>query len=121
MNIKIVTDGFTLTDAIDQYVHKKLEVVTKHLNQNPDETLVDVILRDDTKHKKGGYSVQINIPIRGGFINAREEGNDLYAAIDTVKDEVVRELEKYNTKHRDVARHDAIEGKEKLKAVEEVS
>ncbi len=118
MNIKVVTEEFELTEAIADYIYKKLAVIPKHLNQKVDETLVDVILRDETKHRKGkGFTAEINIPVRGGLINVSAEADDLYAAIDAVKDDVVRELEKHNTKHRDVARHDAIEGKEMLKSL----
>lgn len=117
MNIKIVTDGFSLTEAISEYVHKKFSVITKHLNQDSNQTLVDVMLRDNTKHKKGGFHVQVNIPVRGGMINSTEEGDDLYAIIDIVKDELVRELEKYNTKHRDVSRQSASDIKKKLKGL----
>ena len=120
MNIKVVTEGFELTNAIADYIYKKLEVIPKHLNQKAEETLVDVILRDETKHRKGsGFTAEVNIPVRGGLINVSNEGGDLYAAIDAVKDDLVRELDKHNTKDRDVARHDAVEGKEKLKAMTE--
>ena len=116
MNIKITAEHFDLTTAITEYVHKRFESFNKHIKHVADDKLVEVILRDETKHRTGdGFEVEVNIAVKGGLINASAKSGDLYSAIDMVKDEVIRELNQRQTKRRDHFRRGAAMAKDAIK------
>ncbi len=94
MNIQIKTTNIVLTPAIDDYVHKKFEAVNKFLKNAPEDLycLIDVG-KTTTHHKKGEFfRADVTITFDGRKLYASSEQEDLYAAIDDVKDELVREL-----------------------------
>lgn len=108
MNIRTNTHGIGLTPAISAYIEKKLVAVERLLKGTPPETLVDVDIEKDSKQHKGKiFRAEINIflPEKRLFASAAHE--DMYAAIDEVKDEILSELKKKNVKRRDIARRSA--------------
>lgn len=93
MNTNIKTTSITLTDAISDYLNKRLEKVGALLR---DDTTVqcDVeIGRTTAHHHKGDiFKAEIHIVGVGLNIYSTSEKEDLYAAIDEVRDAVLREL-----------------------------
>ena len=93
MNIKIKTTGISLTPAISEYADKRLEKVTKVIGNDP-SYICDVELAKTTSHHKNGdiFRAEIHIVGKGKDLYASAEDADLYAAIDLVRDEIIREI-----------------------------
>ncbi|MEK7634995.1 MAG: ribosome-associated translation inhibitor RaiA [Patescibacteria group bacterium] len=102
MKINTKATGITLTPSISDYIEKKVQMLEKFL-QGAQEVLVNVEVGKTTKHHKSGdvFMAEIQIIAGGQTYYAKEETNDLYAAIDEVKDEIAYKLsgEKKKTLH----------------------
>ncbi len=94
MNINIKATNIELTPAIKEYVEKKIAFLNKYIEKNTD-TDVQVEVGKTTKHHKSGDFFKAEIKIIGGGLNyyAVSEKDDLYAAIDLAKDEIIHELQ----------------------------
>lgn len=93
MNIRIQAMGMELTAAIRAQVEKKMQALEKYLHA--DEVDVDVEVGKTTGHHNKGQIFFCEAHIRApgvAVIRTREEGEDLYAAIDEVHDELQRQL-----------------------------
>lgn len=93
MKINIKATDFSLTPSISEYIEKKIDMLEKFF-RGTDEVLVSVEVGRTTKHHKSGdiFRAEIHISAGGEEYYAVVEKDDLYAAIDEVKDEIVHEL-----------------------------
>ncbi len=82
-----------MTPAISDYVEKHLGSIEKFLENDP-TVKFDLELAKTTNHHRQGdiFKAEIHIIAKGENIYASVEKEDLYAAIDLVRDEVVRQL-----------------------------
>jgi len=94
MNINIKATGIELTPSIREYAEKKVASLDKYINKDAD-TNVQIEVGKTTKHHKGGDVFRAEIKVMGAGLDlyAFTEKEDLYAAIDLAKDEVIRELQ----------------------------
>lgn len=92
MKINIMATGIELTPAISDYVHKKVLMLEKYA-PSPD-VVAQVEVGKSTQHHKTGEIFRADIHLIGAGMDyyAEEETEDLYAAIDKVKDEIIREM-----------------------------
>ncbi len=94
MKLLIQGNNIAVTEAIDEYVHQKLEKAVKHFESIT--TKVDVHLsvgknaRVNDKHK-----AEVTVYANGAVIRAQEGSENLYASIDLVADKIARQLRKY--------------------------
>ncbi|MDE1941022.1 MAG: HPF/RaiA family ribosome-associated protein, partial [Patescibacteria group bacterium] len=81
------------TPAISDYANKRLEKIAVLLDSDP-AAQCDIELGKTTDHHKKGNIFRAEIHVVGAGKNyyASSEQNDLYAAIDIVRDEIIREL-----------------------------
>lgn len=93
LKINTKATNFSLTPAIEDYVVKKVEALEKFI-KNTEGVLVNVEVGKTTRHHRQGdvFKAEIHIFLPGEEFYATVEKDDLYAAVDEVKDEVVREL-----------------------------
>ncbi len=93
MNIKIKTTGISLTPAISEYADKRLIKISKIIGGDP-SFICDLELAKTSNHHKNGdiFRAEIHIVGKGKDLYASAEDADLYAAIDAMRDEIVREL-----------------------------
>ena len=93
MKINTKATGTTLTPSILEYVEKKINMLDKFFH-NTDDVLVNVEVGKISRHHKSGdvFRCEIQITSVGQTYYAVSETEDLYAAIDEAKDEVVHEL-----------------------------
>ncbi|MFA5211001.1 MAG: ribosome-associated translation inhibitor RaiA [Patescibacteria group bacterium] len=102
MNINIQTINTELTEAIRTYVEEKANSLGKFIEKIEH---VDVIIGLENKHHQKGkvYFAEFNIKALNKKISVRKDSEDLYKAIDKVKDHLKVELEKIKGKvsHRD--------------------
>jgi len=108
MKINITGKNIEITSAINDYVLKKLEGVDKFLGyeKNNDDVILKVELERTTAHHKEGeiFKAEINLHVHGENISVNAEQEDLYQAIDVVKDEVKRVLEDRKGKRQSLLR-----------------
>ncbi len=85
MTITIRANGIDLTPAIKGYVEEKFESIQKFF---PSMLLIDVTVGMETHHHNKGdiYSCSANVEIPGNVLKIERNEEDLYKAIDKVKD-----------------------------------
>ncbi len=112
MKTNLKGTNLELTPQIRDYLDKRLEHIRKFL---PDEEscMVDVELGRSTNHHHTGdvCRAEININACNHTFRAVSEQQDLFLAIDSIRDEVIRELGSYNKKRISVMKR----GGQKLK------
>jgi len=99
---KIKATNIDLTDAISSYVDKCVSAFEKYVS--PDDTSVsaDIEIGKTTNHHNTGpvFRAEINFSVGGKMFRAASEQEDLYAAVDKVKEEMCRELSYDKNKQR---------------------
>ncbi len=117
MNINIKATNMELTDAISDYVHKRIEPVEKLLKN--DAVVVNVEVGKTTNHHKGGdvYKAEIDVRGAGATFFVQSETDDLYTAIDDAKEELVRELTSNKDRKNTLFRRGARSVKKMLKGI----
>ena len=107
MNINIKATGVEMTDAIAQYVTEKVESVSKFLRpEDAENATVQVEIGKTTNHHQAGavFRAEVNLNAHGAFFRAVSEQEDLYAAIDDMKDELAREIKTKKAKDKTMMR-----------------
>ena len=119
MPINLITQvtNFTLTPAIEEYLSKKLVALEKFIDSTDTGAQAEVELENTTKHHRSGtiFRAEINLHIAHGDFRAEETAEDLYSAIDLMKDEIVRVVTEHKDKERTRARKGAHEAKDLLR------
>jgi len=102
MNINIKTTGIELTPAISDYVTKKVESLEKFVGSVKKDAEVQawVEVGMTTKHHEQGniFRAEIQIRLPHASVRTEAEAEDLYTAIDKVRDEMQREIKKAHGK-----------------------
>ncbi len=85
MNINIRTNGIELTEAIRSYVEEKFNSLEKF---GKDLMLAEVEVGKTTNHHQKGdiFSCSATLTIHGDVVKMEREAEDLYKAIDKVRD-----------------------------------
>ncbi|MFZ2832227.1 MAG: ribosome-associated translation inhibitor RaiA [Minisyncoccia bacterium] len=110
MKIKITTTNIELTSAIESYVNEKIQSVEKFaIAHESEEPVVQVEIGKTTNHHQSGdvFKAEVNMRVRGKHFRATSEKSDLYAAIDDMRNELVRELSSHKEKSRTLMRRGA--------------
>ena len=94
MNSHITGRHVEVTPAIRDYVHSKLERITRHFDSVID---LNVILSvDKLRHK-----CEATVHLRGKDIFAESDDENMYAAIDSLSDKLDRSVIKHKEKQQD--------------------
>lgn len=94
LKFNIRGENVDLTDAIRDYVEKRIGKINKFLEDNVNAT-AHVNLK---VYKNKTYKVEVTIPLPYLTLRAEETSNDMYASIDLVTDKLERQIRKYKTK-----------------------
>jgi len=100
--MKLVIQGknIEITDAINEYVHQKIERAVSHFQNITTE--VDVHLSVARNPRISSKQVaEVTLYANGTVIRSEERSEDLYASIDLVADKIARQLRKYKEKRLD--------------------
>lgn len=119
MNIHIKTTNITLTDSISDYVNKRLEKIEKLTVDDP-SARCDVELAKTTGHHHKGeiFKAEVHLVGAAGLnIYTSIEREDLYAAVDEVRDAVIREFTSSRKKNTSRIRRGGARIKEMLKGM----
>ncbi len=93
MKYNIRGQRMEVTDALREYVEKKLSRLDKYF-ETPPQSDVNVTL----SVTKGHQAVEVMIPLPGAMLRAEEKRDDMYASIDFVVDKLERQIRKHKTK-----------------------
>src|SRR3989338_4502390 len=119
MKINIKGTRMELTPAISGYVQKKISSIEKYIDKNYADAVAQVEVGKNTEHYKSGNIFRAEVHITGSGLDlyAVSEMGDLYAAIDVVKDEIVRNAVQLKDKRKTLARRGAEMVKNMMKGI----
>ena len=89
MKLKLKTKNTQITDALNDYVYKRLGKLEKYFTDEMTGTIT-LIVEQHSLHK-----VEATIPIGGYILRAEAQINDMYASIDAVEEKLERQICKY--------------------------
>jgi putative sigma-54 modulation protein len=117
MKINTKATGISLTPSISEYIEKKLNVLEKFFRE--EDVLANVEVGRTTRHHKSGdiFRAEIHIIAGGQNYYSVAEEDDLYAAIDEVKDEIVHEMTSKRKKAARLLRRGGAQIKNLLKGI----
>jgi putative sigma-54 modulation protein len=117
MKLNIKTTNISLSSAIQDYLEKKLMMLDKLVDFDNDNVLVQAELGKTTQHHRQGdiFRAEVNLRAEGHNYRAVSEKEDLYAAIDEVKDMLSQEIKSGKEKKQSVVRRGAHKIKDMLR------
>lgn len=115
MHIMITGVHMEMTEAIRQYALEKMEALGKYIANDDTSAKLSVELSKTTNHHAHGdvFQAEAHLHVRGKETTVRTTQDDLYKAIDILKDMLVRELASHKDKERSIFRR----GAHKVKAL----
>ena len=116
-NIQIKATNIELTNAIADYVHKKLEHLDRFIKDENHTFYIEV--GKTTQHHKNGeyYKAEIKMNHAENNFYAESIKDNLYSAIDTAKDEIVRLLTQKKDKKQTLFKRGAVSVKKMVKGI----
>ncbi|NCO05172.1 MAG: ribosome-associated translation inhibitor RaiA [Candidatus Magasanikbacteria bacterium] len=99
MSINIQATGMELTEAMKEYAIEKMEASKKYFD-NIQKIDIDIGMRSNHHNKGKIYYAEVNVFIPKQIIRVVKDAEDLYKAIDKVKDHLKVEFEKIKGKMR---------------------
>ncbi|MFA5000720.1 MAG: ribosome-associated translation inhibitor RaiA [Candidatus Paceibacterota bacterium] len=108
MRTNIKATGIELTPALTDYVNEKLGMLDRLL-VNCGDVLAEVEIGKETNHHKTGnwFFAETNLNCDGKLLRNVTEKNDLYAAIDVMKDALAEEIRSYEKRKQSLFRRGA--------------
>lgn len=102
MKINIKATNIELSESLKDHLESKMEGLDKMVDSETAEATAQVELGRTTNHHRSGdiYRAEINIMTEGKYLRAESEKEDLYGAIDEMRDEIFREVKRYKNKQR---------------------
>ena len=122
MQINLQSKNIELTDAIHNYVHKRvtnLEKLLTGIEERDGKVLVNFEVGKSTNHHKSGdiFHTDCLIKIDGKEFYSSADKNDLYEAIDAVKDSLYNEINKDKNRSKTLLYRGARSVKKMLKGL----
>lgn len=114
MKTIITGKNLEITEAIDSYITKRFDGIVKFLD---DSALVEVEILRTTYHHKSGeiFRAEVNIMNKGDHTRAAAEEEDLYKAIDKLRDETVHILSSKKGKRQNLWKRGKLQLKKMLR------
>ena len=104
MNIKITGKNIDVTEAMRDYIEKRVEKLEKFVGNNTDINVVCSVEREE-------QIVEMQVNHNGEFIRIEERNNDLYASVDVAVDKVERQMRKEKEKRNDKNKQESLKEK----------
>lgn len=120
LNINVKATNISLTPAISQYIDEKIASIEKFIDmEDPGSVKVNIEVGKTTRHHQSGdiFNAELNLTLSGKHFRAVSEQGTLYAALDDVKDEMVREVTSYRGKQRTLFRRGAARVKNIIRGI----
>lgn len=115
MRHNIKTTGFDMTPEVSQYLDDKLIALEKYVDKDDESIKCDVEIGRTTEHHQSGkiFRAEINVSMGKKVFRAEAEEESMNAAIDTVRDEMIKRLKRYKGKRFSLLK----KGGEKMKNI----
>lgn len=122
MRISIKATNIDLTEPLRLYVTERVGSVQKLTTVSEESLHAAVEIGKTTHHHRQGdvFRAEVNFHIAHTLIRAVAVKDDLYAAIDEMKDELARELTSFKDKDRTLVRRGASAIKGMMKGVGDI-
>ncbi|MEK7088631.1 MAG: ribosome-associated translation inhibitor RaiA [Patescibacteria group bacterium] len=122
MKINLQGKNFELTEAIKDYVVKKvtnLEKLLSTMEEKGGEVVVNFEVGKSTKHHKSGvvFHSDCLININGEKFYSSSDKEDLYQAIDEIKESLYEEIRRFKDRRQTLFRRGASSVKKMLKGL----
>lgn len=120
MNINLQSKNMELTPAIHDYVMKRITNLEKLLEKmEGGSAVVSFDLSKNTNHHKAGsiFHADCRIQIKGEEFYGSADEEDLYVAIDVVKENLFREISKNKDRKQTLFKRGAASVKKMLKGL----
>ena len=106
-----------LDERLQEYIDKKLAGVEKFIDPSDTSVMCDVEVARTTSHHRTGdvFKAEFHIHVAGKYLTAVSEKDNIYAALDEVKDEISHSLKAYKTKKDTLLRRGSAKIKNLLK------
>ena len=122
MTINLQSKGMELTPAIHDYVIKRitnLEKLLEKMEMEGGSAVVSFDLSKNTNHHKAGsiFHADCRIQIKGEEFYGSADEEDLYVAIDVVKENLFREISKNKDRKQTLFKRGAASVKKMLKGL----
>ncbi len=117
MRITLKATNIEHTNAIDAYVGKRMRELEKVLEPKEKSELARVDVGTTNKHHKEGkdlFYAEITFHVKGKDFRTVAKAGDLYAAIDKIKDDIVREVTRHHDRQRALRKSGAREMKRRI-------
>lgn len=115
MQINIQGHGIALTEALKEYVNKKIGHLEHYFN-NIQKAVVILDARDNSNIKKSQVA-EVSVWLAGKkVVRATAAGENMYASVDLVADELKRQVQKHKEMHIDEKRRASEKMKEELRS-----
>jgi putative sigma-54 modulation protein len=99
MQISVTGQQIDITEPLRNYAMEKMERIEKHFDN---VTKTNIVLRAE----KTRHIAEATINAKGATIHANAEGDDMYAALDSLADKLDRQVIKHKEKMTDHHRSD---------------
>jgi putative sigma-54 modulation protein len=108
-----------MTDALEEYLTKRVRKLDQFIDDEDTSAIADIELAKVLGDQRSGdiYRAEINLHISGAYLYAASEKDDLRAAIDAVKDQMVREIKEEKEKKETLMRKGARKMKQMLRNI----
>lgn len=102
MDIRIKTTGYEVTPEAQAYLDERIATIEKSLADDALEARLEVEIGRGQGHSKHGevWSADIHLIIEKRSVHSHATGESINAAIDEVKDEIIRQYRKHKQLHR---------------------
>ncbi len=122
MKIKLQGKNLELTDSIKEHILKNisnLEKLLSSLEQSGAEAVVSFEVSKNTKHHKSGemFHSDCHITVNGEKYYSGSDKEDLYQAIDEVRETLFREISKKRDREQTLFKRGALSIKKMLKGL----
>jgi ribosomal subunit interface protein len=109
MHIIITSVHMEMTDAIREYALLKMGTLDKYIADSDTSAKLTVELSKTTNHHQHGsvFQAEGRLHIKGKETTLYTTEDDLYKAIDVLKDMLARELAQHKAKERSIVRRSA--------------
>lgn len=100
MHIKIAGIHVEITDALRDYIHERLDTISKYTHQGDNVMSVTVEISKTTERHTHGDMFQVDalLKLKKKEFHVTSIKGDVYSAIDDIKDLLSRELTEYKDK-----------------------
>ncbi|MFX4262600.1 ribosome hibernation-promoting factor, HPF/YfiA family [Pelotomaculum propionicicum] len=91
MGVQVRGRNIEVTDALKEYINKRLGKLEKHIDNLGEAQVTLSVVR-------GFHRIEVTIPINGMILRGEESTGDMYASTDLVVDKLEKQIEKYKGK-----------------------